>query len=207
MRSLLVIYNQATAGERKAATASKMLLPETVMRACGYAVTTAQSEERAHQLMAEADAAILHLPVHDVKAWSAAILQWKVVPILWWCSESTATLSVDACDDRIMTDGVLSASMQPQELHWALHFGAKICFERQQWHLERKQLLGKIEERKWIDMAKGILCEIKKISESEAYDLLRKQAMNERKRIVDVATSIVNVYQLLQEQKQGGGKR
>ena len=30
-------------------------------------------------------------------------------------------------------------------------------------------------------MAKGILCEMKQISESEAYDVLRKQAMNERK--------------------------
>lgn len=49
-------------------------------------------------------------------------------------------------------------------------------------------------------MAKGILSKTKNISESEAYDLLRKQAMNERKRMVDVATSIVKVYQLLQDQ-------
>ena len=30
-------------------------------------------------------------------------------------------------------------------------------------------------------MAKGILCKMNNISESEAYDVLRKQAMNERK--------------------------
>lgn len=41
----------------------------------------------------------------------------------------------------------------------------------------------------------------KNISEAEAYDVLRKQAMNERKRMVDVATSIVKVYQILQDQK------
>jgi response regulator NasT len=105
-----------------------------------------------------------------------------------------------------MIDGILTPSMRAQEVHWALHFGAKQCFERQQWQNERTQLLSRIEERKWIDMAKGILCEIKHISESEAYDLLRKQAMNERKRLVDVATSIVNVYRLLQEQKQKGAK-
>ncbi|MNE97898.1 ANTAR domain protein [compost metagenome] len=46
-------------------------------------------------------------------------------------------------------------------------------------------------------MAKAILRETRGITESEAYDLLRKQAMNERKRMVDVATSLVKAYELL----------
>jgi len=210
MRSLLVIHNQATASDRKSATASKMLLPEHVLRDCGYAVTNAHNEESCRKLLPDADGAVLHLPVSDIQAWGTLLLRMKVVPLLWWCSDATATLSVDACEDNVMVDGVLTPSMKPTEIHWALHFGAKQCFERQQWHLERKQLLSKIEERKWIDMAKGILCEIKNITESEAYDLLRKQAMNERKRLVDVATSIVNVYQLIQSEKsekKGGARR
>ncbi|MNN62293.1 ANTAR domain protein [compost metagenome] len=99
-----------------------------------------------------------------------------------------------------MVDGILSPSMLAQEIHWILHFSSRQCFERHQWLKEKEQLLARIEERKWIDMAKGILSKAKNISESEAYDLLRKQAMNERKRMVDVATSIVKVYQLLQDQ-------
>lgn len=205
MRSLLVIHNQATATEYESDSAAKTLLPEFVLRSCGYAVTRTSHGDQAHKLIADADAVVLHLPVSDIHEWGRQLLRWKIVPLLWWCSDSTATLSVEACEDHVMVDGVLTPSMSDQELHWALHFGAKLCFERQQWHLERKQLLSKIEERKWIDMAKGILCEIKKITESEAYDLLRKQAMNERKRIVDVATSIVNVYQLIQDQKRGKG--
>lgn len=207
MRSLLVVHNQATAPEYRSPSAAKPLLPESVLRSCGYAVTRANNEEQARKLIADADAAVLHLPVSDIRAWGTQLHRWKFVPLLWWCSDSTATLSVEACEDDVMVDGVLTPSMKPQELHWTLHFGAKQCFERQQWQLERKQLLGKIEERKWIDMAKGILCEIKQITESEAYDLLRKQAMNERKRIVDVATSIVNVYQLIQNEKKGGSRR
>ncbi|CAI6087365.1 ANTAR domain-containing response regulator [Cohnella sp. JJ-181] len=207
MRSLLVIHNQATAAQRLESAASGHHLPESVMRSCGYIVTTAQGEAQARERIAEADALILDLPIPDIQAWSRHVLEWKVVPILWWCSDATATLSVEACEDGVMADGVLSASMQPPEIHWTLQFGAKQCFERQQWHLERRQLLAKIEERKWIDMAKGILCEVKNITETEAYDILRKQAMNERKRLVDVAASIVNVYNLLQEQKQGRTKR
>lgn len=207
MRSLLVIHNRPNAAERFESPAARQQLPESVMRACGYLVATARGEAQARQKIAEADALILDLPVPEIAAWSRNVLDWKVVPILWWCSEATATLSVEACEDGVMADGVLSASMHPPEIHWTLQFGAKQCFERQQWHLERRQLLAKIEERRWIDMAKGILCEVKNITETEAYDILRKQAMNERKRLVDVATSIVTVYNLLQEQKQGGSKR
>ncbi|MDF2716438.1 MAG: hypothetical protein K0R28_3363 [Paenibacillus sp.] len=208
MRSLLVIHDQATRSEPepKSARPADNTLPETVLRSCGYSVATAYNEMQAKSLARDSDAAVLHLPVSDIRTWGTSLLSWKLVPLLWWCSDSTATLSVDACEDNVMIDGILTPSMRAQEVHWALHFGAKQCFERQQWLNERTQLLSRIEERKWIDMAKGILCEIKHISESEAYDLLRKQAMNERKRLVDVATSIVNVYRLLQEQKQKGAK-
>lgn len=207
MRSLLVIHNRATTSDGNSPPVSKTLLPEFVLRSSGYSVSKTDHAGQAGKLLADADAAVLHLPIADISHWGALLLKQKVVPLLWWCSDAAAAMSVEACEDHVMVDGVLTPSMKPQQLHWALHFGAKQCFERQQWQLERKQLLSRIEERKWIDMAKGILCEIKNITESEAYDLLRKQAMNERKRIVDVATSIVNVYQLIQDQKKGGAKR
>ena len=78
---------------------------------------------------------------------------------------------------------------------------------RTQWKKEREQLLAKLEERKWIDRAKSILSEVKNIPEAEAYEFLRKQAMNERRRIVDVAVSIVKVYSLLLEQNPRGRSR
>lgn len=207
MRSLLVIHNHAPAAEKKTTAASKKLLPEHVLRSIGYNVLRANDEKQALAQVAEADAAVLHLPVSDIQTWGQKLLERKTVPLLWWCSEASATLSVDACEDDVMVDGVLSGTMAAQDIHWALHFGAKQCYERRQWQLERQQLLSKIEERKWIDMAKGILSEIKRISESEAYDILRKQAMNERKRMVDVAMNIVNVYQLIQSEKKGGARR
>ncbi|MCM3627964.1 ANTAR domain-containing protein [Paenibacillus glycanilyticus] len=193
MRSLLVIDNPG--GKAEAQPLEQML--ETY----GYSVLYASSEETAKNHLPKADAAVLHLALGDVKAWGNRLLQRKRLPMLWWCSSDTATMSAAFCEDDLPIDGILTPSMSEQELHWALHFSSKACFERQQWLNERKQLEARLEERKWIDMAKGILCKIKQVSEAEAYDLLRKQAMNERKRIVDVATSIVKVYQLLQEQK------
>ncbi|GGF67809.1 hypothetical protein GCM10010912_11030 [Paenibacillus albidus] len=197
MHSLLVIHNSLTANEPAAGSPGR---PDTVLRDCGYLVEVAGTEEEAISRITEADASILNLPITEINHWGMLLMQQKTAPILWWCTDETATLSVTACEDNIMVDGLLAPSMHPQEIHWSLHFSAKQCFERQQWMKEREQLLSRLEERKWIDMAKGILSKVKNISESEAYDLLRKQAMNERKRMVDVATSIVKVYQLLQDQ-------
>ncbi|KGE16910.1 ANTAR domain-containing response regulator [Paenibacillus wynnii] len=205
MHSLLVIYNSKTKTE-PIADSLQCISPEFILRSSGYLVDVSYSEKEALTGIKEADASILHVPVSEIKEWGSLLMKQKTAPVIWWCTDETANLSLAACEDHIMVDGILGPSMQPQEIHWSLHFSAKQCFERQQWLKEREQLLSKIEERKWIDMAKGILSKVKNISESEAYDLLRKQAMNERKRMVDVATSIVKVYQLLQDQTQGGSK-
>lgn len=197
MHSLLVIDQAITENSAEARSPDS---PGPLLRACGYVVHTAASLEEALPLLGDADASILHLPVTGLMAWRAELLQCKATPILWWCTRHSANLSASACDENIIVDGILSPAMQPPEIHWILHFSARSSIERQEWQREREQLLSRIEERKWIDMAKGILSKAKNISESEAYDLLRKQAMNERKRMVDVATSIVKVYQLLQDQ-------
>ncbi|NGZ77278.1 ANTAR domain-containing response regulator [Saccharibacillus alkalitolerans] len=174
--------------------------PTRLLGGCGYIARSARSRDEAFDLVGETDAAVLALPITEMNGWADLLLSRKTVPVLWWCTSETATLSVSACEDDVRIDGVLSPFMQPAEIHWILHFSARRCYERAQWAKEREKLLARLEERKWIDMAKGILSKTKNISESEAYDLLRKQAMNERKRMVDVATSIVKVYQLLHEQ-------
>src|SRR3978361_1297243 len=52
---------------------------------------------------------------------------------------------------------------------------------------ELEQTKTALEERKVIDRAKGILMKVKKISEEEAYALLRRTAMNENRKIAEVA--------------------
>jgi len=63
------------------------------------------------------------------------------------------------------------------------------AFSRLQDELDRtKTALG---ERKLIDRAKGILMRAKNLPEEEAYALLRRTAMNEKRRVADIAQSIV----------------
>ena len=48
-----------------------------------------------------------------------------------------------------------------------------------------------------IDRAKGILMKAKKLTEEEAYALLRRTAMNENKKIAEVAQSVITAAELL----------
>lgn len=199
MRSLLVIRMDKINDDPDQTVPG--IYPELLLEENGYQVLVADEDSSARQvlrLLGEADAAILDLPIEEIPDWEKLLSQSRPLPMLWWCSPHTAASSVEACETEIAIDGILTPSMRGPDLHWALHFAAKQCMERQQWISERNQLQSRLEDRKWIDMAKGILADMKNISEAEAYDLLRKKAMNERKRMVDVATAIVKAHQLLQ---------
>jgi response regulator NasT len=54
-----------------------------------------------------------------------------------------------------------------------------------------------LEERKVVERAKGILMKARGLDEAEAYDLMRKAAMNENRRIPEVAQSLVTAARLL----------
>jgi response regulator NasT len=54
-----------------------------------------------------------------------------------------------------------------------------------------------LEERKVIERAKGILMKERGFSEEAAYALLRKAAMNENRRLAEVAQSVVTAARLL----------
>ena len=68
------------------------------------------------------------------------------------------------------------------------------AFSRLQNELE--QTRSALEERKIIDRAKGILMKAKNLSEESAYALLRKTAMNENRKIAEVAQSVITAAEL-----------
>jgi response regulator NasT len=68
------------------------------------------------------------------------------------------------------------------------------AFSRLQDELARTK--SALEERKVIDRAKGILMKAKNLSEDAAYALLRKTAMNENKKIADVAQAVITAQEL-----------
>ena len=69
------------------------------------------------------------------------------------------------------------------------------AFAKLQDELDRTKT--QLEERKVIDRAKGILMKLKGLSEEEAYVLMRSTAMREKKKIVEIAQSIITASELL----------
>jgi two-component system, response regulator / RNA-binding antiterminator len=69
------------------------------------------------------------------------------------------------------------------------------AFSRLRDELERAK--AALDERKIIERAKGVLMKERGMSEEAAYSVLRKAAMNENRRISEVAQSIITASRLL----------
>ncbi|MBX9459562.1 MAG: ANTAR domain-containing response regulator [Rhizobium sp.] len=63
--------------------------------------------------------------------------------------------------------------------------------------LELAEAKSALEERKTIERAKGILMKMRGLSEEEAFALLRQTAMNEKKKMSEIAQSVVTAAGLL----------
>jgi len=154
-----------------------------------------RNEQQLSEALHSAELVIVHTAIDRMIEYQALVVRTRKLPIFWY-SQASADLPSEIEWGHAL-DGLLFPSMTKHEVNYAIKWGIRCFQQRKHWNEERDQLLQRIGERKWIDQAKSVLCEIKGISEAEAYDFLRKQAMNERKRIGDIAANIVKVYQLI----------
>jgi len=100
--------------------------------------------------------------------------------------------AVDAGVSAYVVDGLKKERVKHILDMCMLRFKA---FTRLQDELDRAK--SALADRKVIDRAKGILMKARNVGEEEAYALMRRAAMNENKRIVDIAQSIVTAADLL----------
>jgi two-component system, response regulator / RNA-binding antiterminator len=109
-------------------------------------------------------------------------------------SSDTASIqaSVDAGVASYIVDGLKKERIKSILDLTISRFNA---FAKLQAELDRAKTA--LEDRKIIDRAKGILMKAKNLSEEQAYALMRKTAMNENKKISDIAQSIVTAADLL----------
>lgn len=114
------------------------------------------------------------------------------VPLLWACDSEYRCPELPEGIDGIVTERMA-------EWEAVLVIRASISSRKRIYYVERErdELLLKLKERRWVEHAKQILHEIKGLDDEAAYKFLRVQAMNERKRLIEVAQSIVNAYQLI----------
>ena len=100
--------------------------------------------------------------------------------------------SVDAGVSAYIVDGLKKERIKPILDLCISRFHA---FARLQTELEKTKTA--LEERKLIERAKGVLMRLRQISEEDAYALLRRTAMNENRKIAEIAQSVITAADLL----------
>lgn len=116
-------------------------------------------------------------------------------PVAMFVDQSDAAsirASVDAGVSAYIVDGLKKERIKSILDLCISRFNA---FSKLQDELERAK--SDLEDRKALDRAKGILMKAKGLSEDEAYRLMRGVAMREKKKIVDIAHSIITASELL----------
>lgn len=108
--------------------------------------------------------------------------------------KATIEAAIDAGVSAYIVDGLKKERVKPILEMTVSRFRA---FERLRTELEETK--SALKERKLIEKAKGILMKSRGLDEEEAYALLRKAAMGQGKRLVDVAEGLISTFELLKD--------
>jgi response regulator NasT len=100
--------------------------------------------------------------------------------------------AVDAGVSAYIVDGLKKERVKPILDMAVSRFNAFSRLQR-----ELADAKSALEERKIVERAKGILMKIRGLSEEQAFALLRQTAMNEKRKIADIAQSVVTAAGLL----------
>ncbi|MFN7166001.1 MAG: ANTAR domain-containing response regulator [Pannonibacter sp.] len=100
--------------------------------------------------------------------------------------------AVDAGVSAYVVDGLRQERVKPILDMAIARFNAFARLQR-----ELADARNALEERKVIERAKGILMQSRGLSEADAFALLRQTAMNEKKKMADIAQSVVTAASLL----------
>jgi response regulator NasT len=115
-------------------------------------------------------------------------------PVAMFVDQSDTAMmqaAVDAGISAYVVDGLKPDRVKPIIDIAILRFNA---FARLQKELSEAKT--ELADRKVIDRAKGLLMAAKGLSEEDAYALLRRTAMNEKRKLADIARSIVTAAEL-----------
>jgi two-component system, response regulator / RNA-binding antiterminator len=107
--------------------------------------------------------------------------------------EASIAASVEAGVSAYVVDGLRKERIKPILELAVSRFNAFARLTR-----ELEEAKGELADRKIIDRAKGILMTSKNMTEEEAYQLLRKTAMNQNRKVSEIAQSLVTAAGLLQ---------
>jgi len=143
------------------------------------------------------DVVVIHLesPSRDILEQMSSLSRQAERPVAMFVDRSDRTMmqaAVDAGISAYVVDGLRTERIRPILDIAIARFNA---FARLQRELDEART--ELADRKLIERAKGILMSRRGLTEDEAYTLLRRQAMNEKRKLADIARAIITAADLL----------
>ncbi|MFC4348022.1 ANTAR domain-containing response regulator [Kordiimonas lipolytica] len=183
-----------------------MLLEEALVEAGYTHVVTIQSTTNLHQRIAALapDMVIVDLqnPDRDTLEGMFQVTKSVKKPIAMFVDQSDGEMirrAVEAGVSAYVVDGLKRDRVQ------AVVDVAVNRFETfQRLTDERDAARNALADRKTIDRAKGLLMDHRKISEDDAYKLMRGAAMKQSRKLVEIAQSIITAMELDAQLMDGG---
>jgi AmiR/NasT family two-component response regulator len=170
-----------------------------VLAGLGHEVTPyAVSVQDAVELIAKEDPQIAIVVVHDDDDHALALIgeavEFASGPVIAQLPDADVDFLSRAADRGI---SAYVESMDPESVQGAIEIAVRRYREARQLHEKVDQLEGALERRGVIERAKGILMERHGVGEREAFELLRDHSRASRRRVVEVAQSVLDGHALL----------
>lgn len=124
-----------------------------------------------------------------------AVNEKQPTPMIVFTRDSQ-TDSIDAAVKAGATTYVVDCN-DPERLSSLIGVSRARFEEQQRLSKELEQTRNALSERKNIEKAKGIIMKNKELSEDQAYNAIRKLAMNRNKRIGEIAEQIISAAEVL----------
>lgn len=173
---------------------------EQALRDAGYQVVArldSPSDVLAQIQATEPDVILIDMesPDRDTLEYLRAISRDRPKPIVMFAERSDSTTieeTIRAGVSAYIVDEVSMRRLKP-----ILEVAIARFREFQALRRELDDARSKLAERKIVEKAKGLLMARRSMSEEQAYQALRKMAMDRNQRLAEVARSVIDVLELL----------
>jgi response regulator NasT len=156
---------------------------------------TADLLDRIHAIDPDVILIDLESPSRDILEHMFKVSRSVARPIAMFVDRSDAAMidaAIDAGISAYIVDGLRKDRVKPILDITISRFNAFAKLKK-----ELQSAKSQLEDRKMIDRAKLLVMRAKSIPEDQAYALMRQVAMNENKKIAEVARSIITAAELL----------
>jgi two-component system, response regulator PdtaR len=175
-----------------------------ILPQCGYEIVGEAASGKSALVFAHTknpDVILLAVGLSDMDGIEAAqeIMDTKPLPVVVITSHYDAATVERARSAGVM--GYLVKPLRAEEVRPAIEVAISRFQEFASLQAENSTLRETLEARKIIERAKGLLMEQRKLSEEQAYSLIKKASMNMRKPMADVAQAILLAGGLLTDKR------